>query len=68
MIGYGHMVPRTDWGKIGVIIYACIGIPVYILYFMNMGKVLSKMLKWIYTKAYRFDLLHVHIVENDFIC
>jgi hypothetical protein len=48
------MVPRTEWGKIGVIIYACIGIPVYILYFTNMGKVFSRTLKWIYTKAYRF--------------
>ena len=41
MIGYGDIVPRTKWGKIGVIIYACLGIPVYILYFTNIGKVFA---------------------------
>ncbi len=39
MIGYGNVVPRTKAGKITAIVYACFGIPVYILYFMNMGKV-----------------------------
>ncbi len=53
MIGYGDIVPKTKWGKIGVMIYACFGIPVYILYFMNMGKVFARILKWLYTKAYR---------------
>lgn len=41
MIGYGDLVPRTEGGKIACIVYACFGIPVYILYFMNMGKVRS---------------------------
>ena len=54
MIGYGDIVPRTKWGKIGVIIYACLGIPVYILYFTNIGKVFARILKWLYTKAYRY--------------
>ena len=56
MIGYGRLVPRTEWGKIATIIYACVGIPVYILYFMNMGKVLATILKWAYTKAYRWHV------------
>ena len=56
MIGYGDTVPRTFWGKIGVMIYACIGIPVYILYFTNMGKVFARILKWLYTKAYRWNV------------
>ena len=30
-LGYGNMVPRTDWGKIATIIYAIIG---NIIYFM----------------------------------
>ena len=36
---YGNLVPRTQWGKIVTMMYAVCGIPVYILYFMNMGKV-----------------------------
>ena len=36
---YGNLVPRTKWGKIVTMMYAVCGIPVYILYFKNMGKV-----------------------------
>lgn len=39
MIGYGNMVPRTPWGKGATVMYALFGIPLYILYFLNMGKV-----------------------------
>ncbi|KFB37969.1 TWiK family of potassium channels protein 18 [Anopheles ziemanni] len=49
MIGYGNLVPRTPWGKGATVIYATFGIPLYILYFMNMGKVLASTFKWIYT-------------------
>lgn len=56
MIGYGDLVPRTEGGKIACIVYACFGIPVYILYFMNMGKVFAAILKWVYTKAYRWNV------------
>ena len=36
---YGNIVPRTQYGKIATMLYAVLGIPVYILYFKNMGKV-----------------------------
>ena len=36
---YGNLVPRTKWGKVVTMLYAVCGIPVYILYFKNMGKV-----------------------------
>lgn len=48
MIGYGNMVPRTPWGKGFTVIYATFGIPLYILYFLNMGKVLAGSFKFIY--------------------
>ncbi|XP_055849148.1 two pore potassium channel protein sup-9 [Episyrphus balteatus] len=48
MIGYGNMVPRTPWGKGFTVIYATLGIPLYILYFLNMGKVLAKSFKFLY--------------------
>lgn len=41
MIGYGNMVPRTPWGKGATVVYAIFGIPLYVLYFLNMGKVLA---------------------------
>ncbi|KAF4517494.1 hypothetical protein B566_EDAN004533 [Ephemera danica] len=52
MIGYGNMLPKTDWGKIATIIYAVFGIPVYILYFMNMGKIFANCFRWIYRTVY----------------
>lgn len=48
MIGYGNMVPRTPWGKGFTVIYATFGIPLYILYFLNMGKVLARSFQFIY--------------------
>lgn len=49
MIGYGNTLPKTSYGKIMTMIYATFGIPLYILYFMNMGKVLAATFKWLYT-------------------
>ncbi|KAH8359876.1 hypothetical protein KR093_009309 [Drosophila rubida] len=48
MIGYGNMVPRTPWGKGFTVIYATFGIPLYILYFLNMGRVLARSFKFMY--------------------
>ena len=56
MIGYGNTVPKSDSGKLAVIFYAMIGIPVYIFYLMNMGKIFARFLKWIYTKGYRWNV------------
>ena len=56
MIGYGNTVPKTNAGKLAVIFYAMIGIPVYVFYLMNMGKIFARFLKWIYTKAYRWNV------------
>lgn len=49
MIGYGNMVPRTAWGKGATVLYAVVGIPLYVLYFMNMGEVLAGTFRWLYT-------------------
>lgn len=49
MIGYGNCLPRTVNGKIMTMVYATFGIPLYILYFQNMGKVLASTFKWLYT-------------------
>nr|XP_012145299.1 PREDICTED: TWiK family of potassium channels protein 7 [Megachile rotundata] len=49
MIGYGTLVPQTPWGKAVTVIYAVLGIPLYVLYFLNMGKVLAQTFRWLYT-------------------
>lgn len=49
MIGYGNQTPVTMWGKILTMIYAAFGIPLYVLYFVSMGKVLASSFKWLYT-------------------
>lgn len=56
MIGYGNMVPRTIGGKVATIVYAVFGIPLYILYFQNMGKVLAQTFRWTYTWIYRCSM------------
>ena len=43
-LGYGNTVPTTKYGKIVTMIYAVFGIPVYILYFRNIGQVIMMMM------------------------
>lgn len=52
MIGYGNMVPQTLWGKGTTIMYAMFGIPLYVLYFLNMGEILAETFRWLYTWFY----------------
>lgn len=52
MIGYGKLVPKTDWGKAITVIYATFGIPLYILYFLNIGKELAKTFRWVYRRIH----------------
>lgn len=52
MIGYGTLVPKTQWGKGATVVYAVLGIPLYVLYFLNMGKVLAQTFRWLYTRLH----------------
>ncbi|KAJ8985334.1 hypothetical protein NQ317_008365 [Molorchus minor] len=52
MIGYGNMVPRTPYGRLATVIYALFGIPLYILYFMNVGDALAGVFRWVYHWIY----------------
>ncbi|KAG5311382.1 KCNK3 protein, partial [Acromyrmex insinuator] len=38
MIGYGSLVPNTQRDKGAIVIYAILGIPLYLIYFLNMSK------------------------------
>ncbi|XP_066261551.1 potassium channel subfamily K member 18 [Euwallacea similis] len=47
-IGYGNIWPRTPNGKIVSIVYAIIGMPLFLLYLSNIGDVMARSFKWIY--------------------
>ncbi|KAK9730570.1 Ion channel [Popillia japonica] len=47
-IGYGNIVPKTDWGKVTTIIYAIIGMPLFLLYLSNIGDIMARSFKWLY--------------------
>ncbi|XP_057653632.1 potassium channel subfamily K member 15 [Diorhabda carinulata] len=57
MIGYGNLVPKTPYGKLVTVIYALFGIPLYILFFLNVGDALAGGFRWIYRKLYRCSTL-----------
>lgn len=52
MIGYGNTVPKTIWGRWATVMYAVVGIPLYVLYFMSMGKVLAQSFRWLYRRMH----------------
>lgn len=52
MIGYGNMVPKTGHGRLATVIYAVFGIPLYILYFMNVGDALAGCFRCVYRWMY----------------
>nr|CAD7392490.1 unnamed protein product [Timema cristinae] len=49
---YGNVTPRTEWGKLATILYAIIGMPLFLLYLSNIGDVLAKSFKWTYAKCF----------------
>lgn len=50
-IGYGNICPRTKWGKVVTIIYAIIGMPLFLLYLSNIGDILARSFKWTYARC-----------------
>lgn len=49
--GYGNVTPRTLTGKLATILYAIVGMPLFLLYLSNIGDILAKSFKWIYAKC-----------------
>ncbi|XP_013420597.1 uncharacterized protein LOC106180958 [Lingula anatina] len=49
--GYGHIAPRTMWGKLVCIAYAVLGIPLTLLFLTNIGDVMADIFRYIYAKV-----------------
>lgn len=50
-IGYGNTCPRTKWGKVATIVYAIVGMPLFLLYLSNIGDILARSFKWTYARC-----------------
>ncbi|XP_065333129.1 uncharacterized protein galene isoform X2 [Cloeon dipterum] len=49
--GYGHIAPKTHWGKVVTIFYAILGIPLMLLCLSNIGDVMAHSFRFIYWKV-----------------
>lgn len=46
--GYGHVVPKTDAGRVASIIYAFIGIPLLLMVLTDLGKLFTRGIKFVF--------------------
>lgn len=49
--GYGNTCPRTKWGKVATIVYAIVGMPLFLLYLSNIGDILARSFKWTFARC-----------------
>ena len=53
--GYGNITPNTMAGKMVTILYAMVGMPLFLLYVSNMGDFLATGFRWGYVKLCKCD-------------
>lgn len=49
--GYGHIAPKTDWGKVITIFYAIPGVPLMMLCLANIGDGMAHSFRFLYWKV-----------------
>jgi len=48
IVGYGHITPKTTYGRLATIIYAVIGIPLTLLTITQLGGIMATLFRFIY--------------------
>uniref|UniRef100_A0A0R3RH16 Ion_trans_2 domain-containing protein n=1 Tax=Elaeophora elaphi TaxID=1147741 RepID=A0A0R3RH16_9BILA len=61
-IGYGHIVPRTNEGRIACLMYALLGIPLILVTIADIGRFLSAGIIWIH---YMMRLLRLELFRKS---
>jgi hypothetical protein len=49
--GYGHIAPKTQWGKVVTIFYAILGIPMMLLCLSNIGDIMAQSFRFLYWRV-----------------
>ncbi|ERL94083.1 hypothetical protein D910_11365 [Dendroctonus ponderosae] len=49
--GYGHITPKTNWGKVVTIFYAILGIPLMLLCLSNIGDIMATSFRFLYWRV-----------------
>ncbi|XP_013381015.1 potassium channel subfamily K member 4 [Lingula anatina] len=50
-IGYGHIAPHTNWGKIVCMAYSLLGVPLMLMNLTNIGDVMADIFRYVYAKV-----------------
>jgi potassium channel subfamily K member 18 len=52
--GYGHIAPKTTYGRAATIVYAIIGIPLFLIVLADFGKLFTRIIKFFWSFIRRF--------------
>ncbi|XP_013185154.1 muscle M-line assembly protein unc-89 [Amyelois transitella] len=53
-VGYGHISPKTTYGRAATIVYAIVGIPLFLIVLADFGKLFTRIIKFFWAFIRRF--------------